>query len=193
TLQAGRIQVEAVTAAARGSRRNEAGMTAPTTTHPLPGPDDTVRVPGTGEVVGRYQVLRVLGSSQDTETFLAIDPGRGAKVVVKTAPVASFSATARMRLEHEALVLTQLQGPPSAALLDFGSAGDRVYLVMPFVPGITLRERLRQGPLSVRDTVALGGALLTTLAAAHDRGVLHRDVKPANVIVEEGPPLRRAT
>ncbi len=98
-----------------------------------------------------------------------------------------------MRLEHEAHVLAQVKHGPFAPLLDHGSADDQIYLVMPFIPGITLQARLRQGPLNVQDTLTLGRALLTALGAAHGRGVLHRDVKPANVIVGEETPLREAT
>ena len=114
-------------------------------------------------------------------------------VVIKTAAAASFSASVRMRLEHEAHVLSQVKNGLFAPLLDFGSEGDQVYLVMPFIPGITLQARLRQGPLSVMEAITLGRALLTALSAAHAHDVLHRDVKPANVIVNEGTPLREAT
>ena len=142
---------------------------------------------------GRYQVLRQLKHGEDTETLLATDLTHGATVVIKTAAVASLSASARMRLEHEAHVLSQIRSGLFAPLLDSGSEGNQVYLVMPFIPGITLQSRLRQGPLPVMDTVTLGRALLTALSAAHAREVLHRDVKPANVIVNEGTPLREAT
>ncbi len=141
----------------------------------------------------RYQVLRVLKSGADTETLLASDLTEGTLVVIKTASAASFSATARMRLEHEARVLSEANSGLSTPLLDHGVAGQLVYIVMPFVPGITLQARLRQKPLSVLDTITLGCALLTALGKAHARGVLHRDVKPANVIVDEETPLRRAT
>ena len=69
----------------------------------------------------------------------------------------------------------------SHPLLDFGSEDDQVYLVMPFMPGITLQERLQQGPLSVMEAITLGRALLTALSEAHAHDVLHRDVKPANL------------
>lgn len=141
----------------------------------------------------RYQVVHTLKSGEDTETFLASDLTRDRKVVIKTAVASSFSASARMRLEHEAGVLSQIKNGLSAPLLDSGTDGDQVYLVMPFIPGITLQSRLRQGSLPVMDTITLGRALLTSLSVAHGQDVLHRDVKPANVIVNEGTPLREAT
>src|SRR5437773_5478060 len=98
-----------------------------------------------------------------------------------------------MRLEHEAHVLAQIKNERFPPLLDHGAAGEQVYLVMPFIPGITLQARLRQGPLSLSDTLTLGRALLTALGTAHFHDVLHRDVKPANLMVDEESPLRQAT
>jgi serine/threonine protein kinase len=141
----------------------------------------------------RYQVLRTLKSGIDTETLLATDLTNRTTVVIKTAEAASFSATARMRLEHETHVLTQIKNGQFTLLLDYGATDDQVYLVMPFIQGITLQQRLEQGALSVMDTITLGRALFTSLGAAHVQDVLHRDVKPANVIVEEGIPLHKAT
>ena len=108
---------------------------------------------------GRYQVLRMLKSGMTRETLLATDLTRGTTVVIKTAAAASFSATVRMRLEHEAHVLSQIKNGLFTPLLDYGSAGDQVYLVMPFIPGVTLQARLRQGPLDVPDAITLGRAL----------------------------------
>ncbi len=141
----------------------------------------------------RYQVIRRLKHGDDTETLLAIDLTRETNVVIKTAAASSFSASARMRLEHEAHVLSQIKNGLFAPLLDSGADGDQVFLVMPFIPGITLQSRLRQGRLPVMDAITLGRALLTSLSATHAQDVLHRDVKPANVIVNEGAPLREAT
>jgi two-component system sensor kinase len=142
---------------------------------------------------GRYQVLRTLKNGDDTETLLATDTSRGTTVVIKTAAAAAFSATVRMRLEHEAHVLAQIRNGPFTPLLDHGTVGDQVFLVMPFIPGVTLQARLHHGPLTVMEAITLGRSLLTALGVVHGRGVLHRDVKPANVIVDEGTPLREAT
>ena len=142
---------------------------------------------------GRYQVLRRLKSGDDTETLLATDPAHDNRVVIKTALATSLSASVRMRLEHEAHVLSQFRNGASAPLLAFGSEGDLVYVVMPFILGITLQERLRQDALSVIDTIALGISILKDLSTAHAVHVLHRDVKPANVMVNQGIPLREAT
>jgi two-component system sensor kinase len=162
--------------------------------NPVPIPDPALRAPGQRIIGARYQVLRALKSGHETETLLASDLAHETHVVIKTAAAESFSATARMRLEHEAHVLATLKNEPIfPPLIDFGSEGNQLYLVMPFVPGITLQTRLRQGPLSVPETIALGNTLLTALAEAHAHRILHRDVKPANVIVDAGIPFRNAT
>jgi serine/threonine protein kinase len=86
------------------------------------------------KIGGRYQVLRSLKTGDDTETVLAIDLKREANVVIKTASSASFSASARMRLEHEAHVLSQIKQDRFVPLLDSGFEGDQVFLVMPLIP-----------------------------------------------------------
>ncbi|MEJ7594162.1 MAG: hypothetical protein WKF77_21700, partial [Planctomycetaceae bacterium] len=124
--------------------------------------NDLADAPQDGRVIsGRYQILRRLKSADNKETLLATDLKRAATVVIKTALEAEFTASARMRLEHEAHVLSQVRNGGFAPLLAFGSEGDLVYVVMPFIPGITLQKRLRQSPLSVMDTITLGRAILT--------------------------------
>jgi PAS domain S-box-containing protein len=141
----------------------------------------------------RYEVQRVLKQGNGIETLLGTDLLDNEQVIIKTASGASLSAGAQMRLEHEANVLRRIRGQGFAPLLHLGQEGSLLYLVMPLVPGITLESRLRQGPLSVRDTLTVGCCLLSALQTVHDHGVLHRDLKPANLIVDEDTPLQRAT
>ena len=160
---------------------------------PQRSPADVNASPECRVIGGRYRVQRQLKSGDDTETLLALDRTNGQSVVIKTAAAALFSASVRMRLEHEAHVLSKIKQGPFAPLLDYGSEGEQVYLVRPFVPGITLQARLQQGPLPVVDAIQVGRSILTALSAAHAHDVLHRDVRPANVIVNEGHELREAT
>src|SRR5262249_52162321 len=122
-------------------------------------------------IADRYEVLRTLKLGQDTETLLATDQSQGTAVIIKTAAAALFSATARMRLEHEAQVLLQLKSG-LIPLLDHGTTDGQVYLVTPFLPGITLQALLRKGPLGVMDTITVAHAILTALGTAHAQGVL---------------------
>jgi two-component system sensor kinase len=142
---------------------------------------------------GRFQVLRALKQGNGVETLLARDLEQGRLVVVKTALDENLSAGARMRLEHEAGVLRHINNPWCAPLLHLGRDEDFLYLVMPFIAGITLQQRLAQGPLTVMEAIAVGRCLLMALQEVHEQGVLHRDLKPANVIVDRLSPVERAT
>ncbi|MSP58911.1 MAG: hypothetical protein EXR72_00970 [Myxococcales bacterium] len=134
---------------------------------------------------GRYRSERLLKTGQGIETHLGTEVTTGDPVVIKVTDAATYSSGAAMRLEHEAEVLRHLQTPLVAPLLFFGRDAGSLYLVMPFVPGVTLAERLHGERLGVAGALALGRALLGALAEAHEHGVLHRDVKPANLIVDE--------
>jgi two-component system sensor kinase len=144
-------------------------------------------------LLGRYRVVRVLKDGPTVRTVLADDQVSGAQVVIRAAAVSRLLPAARLRLAHEATKLRHLGSAWVAPLLDFGREGDLACLVTALVPGITLQERLARGPLSVDDTLSVARALLTALRDAHDQGVLHRDVKPSNIVVSEGTPLRHAT
>jgi signal transduction histidine kinase/tetratricopeptide (TPR) repeat protein len=139
-----------------------------------------------GILLGRYRVQRVLKDGQAVRTVLADDLTGGGQVVVKAAEVSQLLPGARLRVEHEAAVLRRLNSPRVAPLVDFGRDGDLVCLVTPLVPGMTLQERLARGPLPLADALHVTHSLLEALRDAHDQGVLHRDVKPSNIIVD-GP------
>jgi signal transduction histidine kinase/tetratricopeptide (TPR) repeat protein len=126
----------------------------------------------------RFRRLRLLKQGMGIETWLAADQATGAEVVLKTALP---DAQARNLLEAQIP-----QTVPAPANLHVSFEGDLWYVVRPFVPGVTLAERLRRGPLSARETVTVGMSILSALAEAHARGIWHRDVKPANIIVDEG-------
>jgi len=121
-----------------------------------------------------------------------VDLVEGSQVVIKVAP-ASPVDEARMRVEREAQALSGLVAPELAPLVAFGREDGVIYLVRPFVVGTTLEARLADGPLSVEDTLTIGCCLLRALDRAHACGVLHRDVKPANLIVDTSAPIERAT
>jgi two-component system sensor kinase len=142
---------------------------------------------------GRFRATRLLKRGQDIETLLGVDLTGGGDVVIKATTTESLSAGAQMRLEHEAGVLRQIQNPSIAPLLHLDRQDDQLFLVVPLVPGITLESRLKRGPLTVRDTLTVGRRLMSALQEAHDHGVLHRDVKPANIVVDDESPLRRMT
>src|SRR5579884_302803 len=141
-------------------------------------------------VADRFEIIRQLKTGQGIETLLGKDRSTGGEVIIKSVLATTLSTGARMRLEHEAEVLRRLDSPAFAPLLHLGWEDSRLWLVMAFVPGRTLAERLSAGALSVRDSLTVGTCLMKALQQAHDHGVLHRDLKPANIIVSDEPPLR---
>jgi tetratricopeptide (TPR) repeat protein len=123
--------------------------------------------------------------------FLARRASDGAEVAVKLIPRETSPATLA-RFERETRLLALLgERAGFVPLLDYCCGSDYVpYLVMPFIGGGTLRNRLARGPLSVEETLALGRALARALGRAHARGIVHRDVKPENVLfTARGRPL----
>jgi two-component system sensor kinase len=151
--------------------------------------------PGGGEALigGRFRVVQPLKRGGGVETLLGWDVVGRESVVIKRASGDVLSAGTQMRLEHEAGVLREAQGPWLAPLRHLGREDGQFYLVMPYIRGITLEKRLSAGALSVRDTLTVGRCLMAALRQVHDRGVVHRDLKPANIIVDEGTPLQSAT
>ena len=140
----------------------------------------------TAKVLGdRYVVTGLLKTGLGIETLRGKDLRTGAAVVIKQTAATDVPAGAQLRLEHEAHVLRDLDSPWIAPLLDVGREGQVLYVVMPFVPGVTLAEVIARGRLPVSRVLAIGRGVLRALEAAHARGVVHRDVKPENVVVEE--------
>jgi hypothetical protein len=134
-------------------------------------------------VLDRYRPVRRIGSGGMGVVWLAHDEKLDRPVAVKRIAV-DDEAVAR-RAEREAKAAARLAHPAIVALHETGRDEDAVYLVSELVVGSTLAELLAEGALSDRDVLQIGAALCDALAHAHGRGVVHRDVKPQNIIVPD--------
>jgi len=143
-------------------------------------------------LLGRFRTTRLLNRSRGTEAWLGTDTSSGDLVVIKMVPLGSLSAVARMRLEYEAEVLRKLESPWLTRVLETGREADRFCVVRPYVPGITLRQRLVRSGLDPHEALTVAYCLFSALKEVHAHGVLHRDIRPANVIVADESPLTTA-
>ena len=140
---------------------------------------------GTGErlLLGRYRLGRVLGSGGFGVVWAAWDERLEREVAVKVLTRDGRDG----RAEREARAAARLGHPGIVGLYELASEGDDVFLVSELVHGRTLDELEREGALSDRDVARIGSALCEALEHAHARGVIHRDVKPQNVMVVSDP------
>jgi len=166
--------------------------TADDRTEELDAPSETTRVrvmdrdgEGPRLVLDRYRLLRRLGAGGFGVVWLAHDERLDRVVAVKR--IATHDAAAGTRAEREAKAAARLQHPGIVALYESGRDDGAVYLVSELVRGRTLGALLEEGALSDRDVVRVGVALCDALGHAHGRGVVHRDVKPGNIMVPDRP------
>ncbi|MEZ4381897.1 MAG: tetratricopeptide repeat protein [Nannocystaceae bacterium] len=134
-----------------------------------------------GEVVGRYVVLGCLGRGGMGVVYTAYDPELDRKVALKL--LLTVDADAGSRLQREAQAMAQLAHPNVVTIHDVGCHDDQVYLAMEFVDGLTLSEWIPAAKPGWRAILAVFVAAGEGLAAAHAAGLVHRDVKPENVMV----------
>jgi Tol biopolymer transport system component len=137
-----------------------------------------------GTRLGPYQIVAPLGAGGMGEVYRATDTRLGREVAVKVLPAhLSASSEVRARFEREARAVSSLNHPHICTLHDVGREGDTDYLVMELVDGETLAERLTRGALPLADVLRIGGQVADALNRAHRAGVVHRDLKPGNVML----------
>ncbi|MBI5836698.1 MAG: serine/threonine-protein kinase [Candidatus Eisenbacteria bacterium] len=134
--------------------------------------------------LGTYEILGPLGAGGMGEVYRARDTRLGRDVAVKVLPQhLSAHPEIRTRFEREAKTLSSLNHPHICVLHDIGRDGDTDFLVMELVEGETLADRLAKGPLPVPEVLRFGGQIADALDRAHREGVIHRDLKPGNVML----------
>ena len=143
-------------------------------------------------VAGRFALGRCLGHRQGADIHMALDVESSDTVVLKSVPAEAFTPGALMRLEYEASLLLQLQSEWVAPLVDFGRDGEQAYVAWKYFPGVPLEIRLREGALPLEETIVVARSLLSALRDLHACQVLHRSVRPANLILDPRQPFQRA-
>lgn len=132
-----------------------------------------------GTRLGPYEIVSSLGAGGMGDVYRARDPRLGRDVAVKIVSGEGPPSPERLRrFEQEARAVAALEHPGILAVHDLGTHEGCAYLVFEVLEGETLRERLSRGPIPVRKAVEIGGQIGAALAAAHARGVIHRDLKP---------------
>jgi serine/threonine-protein kinase len=140
--------------------------------------------PAAGRTLGRYRLDELLGRGGMAEVFRATDTKLARTVAVKV--ILQTHAAEEHFLERflrEARMVASLEHPNILPIYDFGEENGVPFLVMPYLPGGSLRDRLKAGPVPLAVASAWIAQLADALDAAHAAGVLHRDVKPANVLL----------
>jgi tetratricopeptide (TPR) repeat protein/TolB-like protein len=137
-----------------------------------------------GQVLGHYKILDQLGAGGMGVVYRAHDEQLDRFVAVKVLPAGVLADEAtRKRFRQEALALAKLNHPNIETVHQFGSQDGVDFLVMELISGVPLNEKLKSGPLSERDVMRLGMQLADGLTAAHECGVVHSDLKPANIFI----------
>ena len=144
--------------------------------------------------IGRYEIISELGRGGMATVYLAHDPNFDRNVAVKVLPREYLhDPQFRARFEREAQTIAQLEHPAIVPVYDYGEtepdpvsgAGGQPYIVMRLMPGGSLADHLRSGPLPVAEAARLITRLARALDKAHDKGIIHRDLKPANILFDE--------
>ena len=137
-----------------------------------------------GSTLGPYEIVEQIGAGGMGVVYRAHDARLQRDVAIKLLPLGVLSDEhALARFRREAIALAKLSHTSIATLHDVGDEKGLPYLVMEYVTGESIAQKLAAGPLAVREVVALGVEIASALEEAHEHGIVHRDLKPANVMV----------
>src|SRR5687767_90021 len=175
---------DALGAAPDSAAGTAASLTPPDEVDPAPAEAPSAALLHVGESCGPYRVLRALGAGGMGQVFLAEDIRLGRHVALKSlAGKWLASPTSRQRLMREARAVGVLAHPNIATLYDVLEDETRLLLVMEYVDGKTVKEMIDAGPLPAGQALRIAAQVAAAIECAHDRGVIHCDLKPANIQV----------
>ena len=134
--------------------------------------------------LGHYRILAPLGAGGMGEVYLALDTRLNRNVAIKVLP-ASFMADieAQQRMLREARLIATIDHPNVCTIYEIGDDPQQPYIVMQYVQGETLGQRMRRGRVSLSEAVELGRQITAALMEAHKHGIVHRDIKPGNIMI----------
>lgn len=139
-----------------------------------------------GPTLGHFQIIRQLGRGGQGEAYLALDTQLNRPVVIKVLPADLIgNGQARERFLSEARLASQLNHPNICSVYEVDEVDDRLFIVMPFIEGRTLKEVIGGRPLPLETVLAIALQLADALCDAHERGILHRDIKSSNILLTE--------
>ena len=148
--------------------------------------DDTMEAPPP-ETLGDYRILKEIGCGGMARVYLGDDPKHSRRVAVKVIRSELAASLGRERFLREISIAARLRHPNIVPLYDSGDEKGLLYFVMPYEEGLSLRERLRRDPpLTMDERVSALRDIARALAYAHEQGVVHRDIKPDNVMLSGG-------
>ena len=150
--------------------------------NPNPGCDTM----STFKLIGRYEVKSEIARGGMATVFHAYDPRFERDVAIKVLPMAFLhDPQFRVRFEREAKMIALLEHPAIVPVYDFGEESGQPYIVMRYMSGGTMTDRLKEGPLALAETTQLISRMAPAMDAAHARNIIHRDLKPGNILFDQ--------
>ncbi|MCO6043889.1 response regulator [Aeoliella sp. ICT_H6.2] len=148
-------------------------------------PSDDAQPSEQRTIAERYALISCLGQRQGATYYQAQDRNTGQSVTVKLVPGSLLSSSLEMRLEYETRLADKLDSPHAEPRLEFGADGGEFYLVSPPAEGVSLDELISRRPMSVEQTIEIGRGILVGLRDLHAAKMLHRNLRPTNVMLAD--------
>jgi serine/threonine protein kinase/tetratricopeptide (TPR) repeat protein len=135
-----------------------------------------------GKNVGSFEIKKIIGRGGMGVVYLAHDSKLGRSVAIKSMPAKlQTSSTAQVRFKREAKLLASLNHPNIAVIHDIIEENNSGFLILEYIPGQTLAERIAREPLKLHEALSIGQQVAEAISAAHEKGIVHRDLKPGNI------------
>jgi tetratricopeptide (TPR) repeat protein len=133
--------------------------------------------------LGHYTIVSRLGAGGMGEVYLGADTLLNRPVAIKVLPPERDDEDAQHRLLREARIVASIDHPNVCTIYEVGREGDCSYIVMQYVEGMTLLERMHKGPIPLAETLDIASQVTAALAEAHRHGIVHSDIKPGNIMI----------